>query len=54
MRTNFQAAARELQFPLCLKVISADVVHKSESGGIKLDLRDLDALIAAYRELLTA
>ncbi|MGD9960530.1 acetate--CoA ligase family protein [Nocardioides sp.] len=33
------AAARELAWPLVLKVVSSDLQHKSDSGGVHLDLR---------------
>ncbi|MSP66498.1 MAG: CoA-binding protein [Alphaproteobacteria bacterium] len=44
-------AARELSFPLCLKVVSADIVHKSDAGGIRLGLCDSGQLGAADRDL---
>lgn len=34
------AAARELGFPIALKVLSPDIVHKTEIGGVTLDLHD--------------
>lgn len=40
-----------LSFPLCLKVVSPDIVHKSDSGGVKLGIRDRDGLMAAHRSL---
>ncbi len=46
-----RAAAREIGFPVVLKVESEDVVHKSDRGGVKLDLRDETALDAAFEEL---
>ena len=46
------ACAAKLPFPLCLKVVSSDIVHKSDSGGIRLGIADDAALIEAYRGLL--
>jgi acetyltransferase len=40
-------AAKELGFPVALKVLSRDVTHKSEIGGVILDLPDARAVIAA-------
>ncbi|MEP6872926.1 MAG: acetate--CoA ligase family protein [Burkholderiales bacterium] len=34
------AAARELGFPVVLKILSPDIVHKSEIGGVLLDVTD--------------
>lgn len=45
------ALANELVFPVCLKVVSADIVHKSDSGGIKLDIQDRQQLIENFRQL---
>jgi len=44
--------AEDLVYPLCLKVISGDIVHKSDSGGIKLGIEDRQGLVDGYRTLL--
>ena len=38
------AAGDELGYPVVLKVDAESVVHKTESGGVVLDIRDRDAL----------
>ncbi|MFI5176530.1 MAG: acetate--CoA ligase family protein [Terriglobia bacterium] len=38
-REEVFAAAREIGFPLVLKVVSADLTHKTEVGGVAVDLR---------------
>ncbi len=43
--------ARELGFPVALKVRSPDVVHKSDLGGVCLDLQDPAAVRAAARAM---
>ncbi|MFI6450489.1 acetate--CoA ligase family protein [Streptosporangium amethystogenes] len=45
-------AAAELGFPVVLKVISEDVPHKSDVGGVVLDLRDPDAVRTAFEKML--
>jgi acyl-CoA synthetase (NDP forming) len=40
-----------LNFPICLKLVSPDVIHKSDGGGVVLGLRDTDSLVAAYRRM---
>ncbi len=42
-----------MSYPLCLKAVSQDLVHKSDSGGIVLGIGDRDELCAAYRRLHT-
>lgn len=44
-------AVRSLAFPLCLKVVSANVVHKSDAGGVRLGLRDAGELREALRAM---
>ncbi len=41
------AAANSVGYPVCLKVISEDISHKSDVGGVRLDLRDDSALLGA-------
>jgi acetyltransferase len=50
------AAAERIGFPVVLKIRSSDILHKTEAGGVALDLRDraavekaADALVAAAR-----
>jgi acetyltransferase len=47
-------ASASLRFPLCLKVVSPDVIHKSDTGGVKLGIRNSDELMDAYRKLRRA
>ncbi|MCX6673292.1 MAG: acetate--CoA ligase family protein [Methanothrix sp.] len=45
---------QSLGSPVALKVLSPDVVHKSDAGGVKLNLRDADEVRRAYREITHA
>jgi acyl-CoA synthetase (NDP forming) len=38
-------------FPVVLKIASSDVVHKSDAGGVKLDLKNATQVEKAYREI---
>jgi acyl-CoA synthetase (NDP forming)/GNAT superfamily N-acetyltransferase len=44
-------AARELGFPVALKAIAPGLVHKSDVGGVALDLRDDAAVADAYARI---
>jgi acetyltransferase len=48
------AACREVGYPVVMKVVSPDILHKSESGGVKLDIRDEMAAQAAYEAIRQA
>jgi acyl-CoA synthetase (NDP forming) len=45
-------AARRIGYPVVLKLLSADVPHKSDVGGVRLQLRDEAELRAAHAGIL--
>jgi acyl-CoA synthetase (NDP forming) len=49
---ELQAAAAALGFPLALKVNSADIAHKTDAGGVALNLRSVEELGAAFERVL--
>ncbi|MFH1416777.1 MAG: acetate--CoA ligase family protein [Planctomycetota bacterium] len=46
------AAAEEIGYPVALKVEAATVVHKTDAGGVMLDIKDGDALRRAAVEMM--
>ena len=44
--------ANEVGYPIVLKVISEDVIHKSDSGGVKVGIRSDDELSKSYQEMM--
>ncbi|MRS13001.1 MAG: CoA-binding protein [Actinobacteria bacterium] len=44
--------AAEVGYPVALKIASPDILHKSDVGGIELDLPDADAAEAAYERIM--
>ncbi len=42
------AAAAQIGWPVAVKVLSPDIAHKTEAGGVRLDIADEDALRAAF------
>ena len=51
-RAEAQAQAESAGYPVVLKVVSPDIAHKSDVGGVKLNLRDKDAVGAAFDEIV--
>ena len=51
-REEAVAAASAIGFPVVLKVLSADIAHKSEAGGVVLGLRDTDTLASGYDAMM--
>ncbi len=45
--------AEEVSFPVALKIISLDILHKSEAGGVILSVNSKDQVKAAYEQLLS-
>ncbi|MGI8552972.1 MAG: acetate--CoA ligase family protein [Dehalococcoidia bacterium] len=46
------AAADAIGYPVVLKVISAEITHKSDVGGVELGLRDATAVRAAFDRIM--
>jgi acyl-CoA synthetase (NDP forming) len=44
--------AKLLGFPVVLKIVSPDIIHKSDAGGIRLGLRTAEEVAAAHDEIL--
>lgn len=49
-----QAAGRKMGYPVVLKIVSPDIVHKSDVGGVKLNLESPTAIGKAYDEIMAS
>jgi len=47
-----QAAARELGYPVAVKISSPDISHKTDVGGVRLGVNDDDGVAAAWEEVI--
>lgn len=47
-------AAGRIGYPVVLKVLSADIAHKTEAGGVRLNLGDESQVRAAFAEILAS
>jgi len=48
------SVSKEMGFPIVLKIISPDVVHKSDSGGVRLGLANGAQVGRAYSEIMSS
>jgi acetyltransferase len=48
------AAASSVGYPVALKILSPDIAHKSDIGGVKLNVRDAAAVRAEFAALVSA
>ena len=53
-KTEDEAAriAQEIGFPIVLKIVSPDILHKSDAGGVRVNLKDTEAVRMAFRTIL--
>lgn len=48
------ALAKKIGFPVVLKIVSPDVIHKSDSGGVELGITSAAQVGEAYNKILSA
>ncbi|MTK11355.1 MAG: acetate--CoA ligase family protein [Clostridiaceae bacterium] len=47
-------AAKKIGYPLVMKIESADILHKSDVGGVKLNINSENEVLSAYNEILSS
>ncbi|UCD97567.1 MAG: acetate--CoA ligase family protein [Chloroflexota bacterium] len=47
-----KAAAEEIGYPVAIKIISEQISHKSDVGGVQLNLRNSSAVAEAFEEMM--
>ena len=54
--TEAQASriGREMGYPLVMKLLSGDISHKTDAGGVRLDLRGEADVGGAYRQIISS
>ena len=44
--------ASKLGYPLVLKIVSPQIKHKTEAGGVKLNIRNEEQMVGAYQDIM--
>jgi len=44
--------AKEINFPIVMKIVSPDIIHKTDAGGVKLNIKDETEARLAYKEII--
>ena len=44
--------AKEINFPIVMKIVSPDIIHKTDAGGVKLNIKDEKEAELAYQEII--
>jgi len=45
---------KDLEFPLVAKIISEDILHKTDAGGVKLSIQNIEEAKKAFHEIIEA
>jgi acyl-CoA synthetase (NDP forming) len=45
-------AARKIGYPVALKIVSPEIEHKTDVGGVKVNIRNDESLALAYRDVV--
>ena len=53
-KTEAISLSKKMGFPVVLKIVSPDVIHKSDSGGVELGLTNATQVGEAYGKILAA
>jgi acetyltransferase len=50
--TEAVAIANEVGYPVVMKIASPDILHKSDIGGVILNIKDTESLLLAYTQIM--
>ena len=50
-KSELEKAADKIGYPVVLKVDAEEIVHKTDSGGVKLDIKDITTLLSEFEEM---
>ena len=45
--------AKEINFPIVMKIVSPDIIHKTDAGGVKVGIKDEKEAELAYQKIIS-
>ena len=45
--------AKEMNFPITMKIVSPEIIHKTDAGGVKVNIKDEKEAKLAYQEIIS-
>jgi len=51
-KSELEPATKKIGFPVVLKVDAEEIVHKTDSGGVKLNIKDISALLSEFEKMV--
>ncbi len=51
-KDQIRGLSEEIPFPIVMKIVSPQIIHKSESGGVKINIKDEQEARLAYQEII--
>ncbi|MEA3453489.1 MAG: acetate--CoA ligase family protein [Candidatus Caldatribacteriota bacterium] len=43
---------KEINFPIVMKIVSPDIIHKTDAGGVKVNIKSEEEAIKTYQEII--
>jgi acetyltransferase len=50
--TQLRSSLKNIRFPIAMKIVSPDIMHKTESGGVKLNIQNLSDAEKMFEEIM--
>jgi acetate---CoA ligase (ADP-forming) len=44
--------ADQMGYPVVMKIVSPEIIHKTEAGGVKIDIKNADEAVKAFDEII--
>ena len=44
---------KDIGYPVVMKIVSSDIIHKTDAGGVKVGIKDGEEATAAYQEIIS-